>query len=197
MAGAELEILVDEVQERIAETTADIRPKAAGDPRFGRTLQIFVGAVLAVGNQARYCFGRQDNVRVAAVLLLQHAVKARPVALDQVIFQDQAFCLVVDDDGLNVTNLRHQPLYLPVFMTTLEIGGKPTLQVFGLANVNHLPLRVLHQVAAGLGGVTGGGEIKGGHSEFVKYLTFSGQGAGEAAGEVVRYPKRLVARQYH
>ena len=80
----------------------------------------------------------QLDVGVGFVVLEPH-VEPRPVALDQLIFQDQRFQLGVGDDPFQVGDLAHQPprLGIPV---GLEVRADAVAQHHRLADVDHLPV---------------------------------------------------------
>src|SRR5262245_20710187 len=94
---------------------------------------------------------RQLQMRVGLVIL-EHHVVARLVALDQVRFEDQRLGLGVGDDELEVNNARDQLLRLGVHHArVLKILAHPVAQVLRLADIEDLALRVLVKVAAGSG----------------------------------------------
>ena len=140
LATGDEEAAVDEVDQAMrevagevgAEVGAAVLAQAAGDEDLGvavaeRELDVGVGLVVA-----------------------QQDVEARLALLDEVIFERERFMLVGDGDVVHVDSFAHQRAGLGVGLRGLEkVGAHAGAQVLRLADVDHLALGVLVEIAAG------------------------------------------------
>ena len=115
-----------------AEISAAVFAQTASDEHLG----------IAVGQ----C---QLDVRVSLVVA-QQDVEAGLALLDQVVLERQRLVLVGDRDVVDVDRLAHQRARLRVGLVRLQkVGTHPRPQVLRLADVDHLALGVLVEIAAG------------------------------------------------
>ena len=140
LATGDEEAAVDEVDQAVrevagkvgAEVGAAVLAQAAGDEDFG----------IAVGE-------RELDVGVGLVVA-QQDVEARLALLDEVVFEREGFVLVGDGDVVHVDGLAHQRAGLGVGLRRFEeVGANARPQVLRLADVDHLALGVLVEIAAG------------------------------------------------
>src|SRR5215510_16481504 len=136
------------------ELAVDERDSLVGQRR-GQVRAVIERAVLLdsarLENARKFLIDRELQMRVGLVIL-EHHVVARLVALDQVRFEDQGLGFGVGDDELEVNNARHQLQRLGVHRArVLEVLPHPVAQVLRLADIDDLALRVLVKVTAGDG----------------------------------------------
>ena len=95
------------------------------------------------------------------------------VSLDQVVLESQGLHLVVDDDALEIRDLRAQLVQLDVGVAgILEIASDPVAQRLGLAHVDDVAPAVLVEIHPRFGGKIGGLFFQGSHRDFpVHYAT--------------------------
>ena len=116
----------------------------------------------------RKVIGHGDfDVRVALVVLEAH-VEARSIALDEVRFEEQG---LGDGVGLRDLDVGHavddapDAMDLAAGRLLLPVGAHTAAQALGLADIQHVAPRVLHEVDARLVGKLGeGGREFGGHA---------------------------------
>ena len=92
------------------------------------------------------------DVRVGFVVT-QQDIEARLALLDQVIFERERLMFVGYGDVLDVDGLAHERagLLIVALVRLQKIRSHPRPQVLGLADIDHLTLGVLVQVATGRG----------------------------------------------
>ena len=84
-------------------------------------------------------------------VVLEPDVVVRPVALDQLVLEDQRFQLGLGHPPGDVLDLGHQRLGFGVLLGRgMEIAAHPVLEHDGLAHIDDLALPIAHEVAARL-----------------------------------------------
>ena len=92
--------------------------------------------------------GRDQDERKRLVVAQQH-VEARPKPLDQVGFEQERFGLGLGGDEFHRHRARDHAHDTAVVPGRPRIGGDPFLDVFRLADIEHVALRVDHAIDAG------------------------------------------------
>ena len=110
---------------------------------------VVLGAVAgrtADDGELRVCLPAQAHEGVGLVVLEQDVVMGH-VLLDEGVFQHQGLKLTAHDDGVEVVDLAHHGVGLPVVAPPgLEVLAHPVFQLLGLAHVDNRALLVVHQV---------------------------------------------------
>ncbi len=142
LAAGDEEAAVDEVDQPMREVARKIRAEvgaavftqAAGDEDLG----------IAVG---------EGDLDVGVGLVVaQQDVEARLALLDEIVLEREGLMLVGHRDVIHVDRLAHQRAGLGVSLRrSQEVGAHAGAQVLGLADVDHLALGVLVEIAAGEG----------------------------------------------
>ena len=88
-------------------------------------------------------FGQADQ-RIG-LTVLQKDVKPWPMLLDEVIFQEQGFILVVGNYKLDGVDAPHQQLGLHI-PSAHKVGFYAIDKAFGFSNVDNRPLGISHEV---------------------------------------------------
>src|SRR5262245_3870426 len=137
---AQLEFAVDERDGLVGQRRGQVRAE------IGRAVLLDFARL---ENARELLVDRELQMRVGLVIL-EHHIVARPVALDQVRFEDQGLGFGVGDYEFEIDNARDQLQRLGVHRARgLEVLPHAAAQVLRLADIDDLALRVLVEVTAG------------------------------------------------
>ena len=99
--------------------------------------------------QARPGLARIEAQREVLLVVAQPHVEGRPVALDQLVFEQQRILDARGHDHVDVLDAPHQQRDVRTAIATAQIGPDARAQILGLAHVEHAPGGGLEQVHAG------------------------------------------------
>ena len=103
------------------------------------------------GNKSPWKFLLHGDLQIGiALIILETDIIARPMLFNQIALQDECFHLGAGQYCLEISNFRHHgPHLCRMVLTTLEILPHPILQHDGLAHIDDLSLRILHDIDTG------------------------------------------------
>ena len=186
-AGAKREEAPDQVHRLVDRRCRRIRPEVAT-----AVVDELPGAL-----DAREVVGHRDLDVGVALVVLEPDVEPRLVALDELGFEEQR---LADRVRQGVVDLRDAVDNLPNAMAfhraglLLPVAPHPAAQALGLADIDDLPARVLHEVHAGpVGQVLEGGFELWGHEWNCRVGTRPGPPAALEAGSALQTPNAIRA----
>ena len=101
---------------------------------------LFVDRATIIGD-ARNVVGHDLQIRIALVVPKQD-VEPRVQCLDQVVFQEQGFCLTAHHRGFHADDARDHVANARAAMVPVEIAGDAALQITRLAHIKQVILRI-------------------------------------------------------
>ena len=142
-AARDKETAVDEIDQPVGQVAGEVGAKVSGA----------VFAQAPSDENLRISIGEGElDVRVSLVIA-QQDIEARLALLDQIVFQRKSFMFIGYRDVVDVHCLPHQGARLGVGLGSFQkVRADSRTQILRLADVDHLALGVLVEVAAGQGG---------------------------------------------